>query len=99
MEPEDKNFLKGALEPELKNILNRRSHHRNEEPEYADKMSAGLKLLAAFVFQETVDDLEVTRPFFELVGLQNFNAFLDDYNTLQPGDSELRGKTMVSISN
>jgi len=92
MEPSDKNFLESSLKPQLQEALQGRDHQSIEEPEYADKMSAGLKLLAAFVFQEDVDSLEFSKPLFDLLGLQNFNALLDSFNTLQSEDSGLPGE-------
>jgi len=90
MEPSDKTFLERSLKPQLQEALQGRDHRSIEEPEYGDKMSAGLKLLAAFVFQEDVDSLEFSKPIFDLIGLPNFNALLDSYNTF--ADSGIPGE-------
>ena len=81
MENTDKDFLK-EFGPLITRALQDRAHYDIEEPDVFNKMTAGLKLMLAFVFQETVQPLNSLRSALTATGLKSINNFLTDFGTL-----------------
>lgn len=81
MENSDKDFLK-KFDPMITTALQDRVRYDIEETNVFNKMTAGLKLLLAFVFQETVQPLNFLRPILTSTGLKTINDFLTDFGTL-----------------
>ena len=95
IENRDKDFLK-QFGPKITRALQDRAHYDIEEPDVFNKMTAGLKLLLAFVFQETVQPLNSLRSALTATGLPIINDFLTDFGTLgsidgPPGRLNLAG--------
>ena len=85
---EDKAFLR-EFDREVRKALEDRTTYLIEEPDSVNRMTTGLKLMLAFIFQENIPVLNGLQPLIKGIGLSGLNDYLDSINTLPKLKSSL----------
>lgn len=88
VEEEDKDFLR-EFDREVRKALEDRTTYLIEEPDSVNRMTTGLKLMLAFIFQENIPVLNGLQPLIKGIGLSGLNDYLDSINTLPKLNSSL----------